>query len=69
MLTWDASMGVISWVADKSVHVTFYSLDYFQAAAAFTLYTILARFWAELAYTARHGSTSGRAGGGADQYR
>ncbi|CAM9099419.1 unnamed protein product [Ascophyllum nodosum] len=69
MLTWDASMGVISWVVDKSVHVTFYSLDYFQAAAAFTLYTILARFWAELAYTARHGSTSGRAGGGADQYR
>lgn len=49
--------------------VTFFSLDAILAATAFTLYAVVARFWADLAYTARQGTGTPRPLGGGDEYR
>lgn len=56
LFCWNQDSGVVSRVVDKEIRAVFFGLDYFQAAAAFTLFTILARFWAELACAARQGS-------------
>ena len=59
--------------ADSSVgkyfRVAFYSLDAILAATAFTLYAVVARFWADLAYAARQGTGTPRPIGGGDEYR
>lgn len=68
-VAWDAHKGVVRPTASAALRVTFYGLDSFHAAAAFTLYTIVARFWAELAYAARQGSGATRPIGGSDHYR
>ncbi|CAM9813376.1 unnamed protein product [Laminaria digitata] len=49
--------------------VTFFSLDAILAATAFTLYAVVARFWADLAYAARQGTGTPRPLGGGDEYR
>lgn len=40
--------------------MVFYGLDFFEAAAIFALFAIVARFWAELACAARQGSIISR---------
>lgn len=66
---WDARSGTVSRGLSKTHRALFFGLDYFQAATAFTLYTTVARFWAELAYAARQGMGSTRPIGGGDEYR
>lgn len=66
---WDAGVGVVRELLSEPVRVIFYALDFFEAAATFNLYTIVARFWAELACAARQGTIATRPLGGGDEYR
>lgn len=66
---WDAVQGTIRVVIADSTRVSFYALDFFEAAAIFNLYTIVARFWAELACAARQGTIATLPLGGGDEYR
>lgn len=49
--------------------IAFYSLDGILAATGFTLYAVVARFWADLAYASRQGTGTPRPIGGGDEYR
>lgn len=75
LFCWNQESGVVSRAVGKGIRAVFFGLDYFQAAAAFTLFTIVARFWAELACAARQGNAQSRSAGGgvgggnADDYR
>lgn len=66
---WDAGHGLVRVMLHNSVRVVFYSLGYFESAASYTLFTMVAKFWAELASAARQGTISARPLGGGDEYR
>lgn len=67
--SWDPRLGLVRSKLQESARVVFFGLDLFEAAAIFSLFTILARFWAELASSARQGVMSTRPLGGGDEYR
>lgn len=67
--SWDAGLGLVRKRLNNSMRALFYSLDFFEAAATFTLFTVVARFWAELASAARQGTLATRPLGGGDEYR
>lgn len=66
---WDAGHGLVRVMLHNSVRVIFYSLGYFESAASYTLFTMVAKFWAELASAARQGTIAARPLGGGDEYR
>lgn len=66
---WDAGTGLIRGIVHQSTRISFYSVGFFEAAAIFTLFTMVARFWAELASAARQRTISTRPLGGGDEYR
>lgn len=67
-IAWGA-YGNIDSAVGTGFRVAFYSLDAILAATAFTLYAVVARFWADLAYAARQGTGTPRPIGGGDEYR
>ncbi|CAM9125223.1 unnamed protein product [Hapterophycus canaliculatus] len=66
---WDLLHGTLDPSINITLRVAFYGTDFFLAATSFTLYTILARFWADLAFAARQGAGVSRSLGGGDEYR
>lgn len=66
---WDLLHGTLDPDISITLRVAFYGTDFFLAATSFTLYTILARFWADLAFAARQGAGASRPLGGGDEYR
>lgn len=57
--SWDLVHGRLDATISASLRLAFYGTDFLLAATSFTLYTVLARFWADLAFAARQG-TGGR---------
>ncbi|CAM9405717.1 unnamed protein product [Ectocarpus sp. 8 AP-2014] len=66
---WDLLHGTLDVSVSVALRVAFYGTDFFLAATTFTLYTILAKFWADLAFSARQGAGASRPLGGGDEYR
>ncbi|CAM9636731.1 unnamed protein product [Scytosiphon promiscuus] len=66
---WDLLHGTLDPSISITLRVAFYGMDFFLAATSFTLYTMLARFWADLAFAARQGVGASRPLGGGDDYR
>lgn len=66
---WDLLTGTLDHTVSMSLRLAFYGTDLFLAATTFTLYTTLARFWADLAFAARQRSGASRPMGGGDEYR
>lgn len=66
---WDLLHGTFDATAHILLRLGFYGADFLIAATSFTLYTTLARFWADLAFAARQRSGASRPMGGGDEYR
>ncbi|CAB1120474.1 unnamed protein product [Ectocarpus sp. CCAP 1310/34] len=66
---WDLLHGTLDVSVSLALRVAFYGTDFFLAATTFTLYTILAKFWADLTFSARQGAGASRPLGGGDEYR
>lgn len=66
---WDLLHGTLDVSVCAALRVAFYGTDFFLAATTFTLYTILAKFWADLAFSASQGAGASRPLGGGDEYR
>lgn len=67
--SWDLLHGTLDPNISTSLRLAFYGTDFLLAATSFTLYTVLARFWADLAFAARQGAGASRPMGGGDEYR
>lgn len=67
--SWDLRQGTLDPTISTSLRLAFYGTDFLLAATSFTLYTVLARFWADLAFAARQGAGASRPMGGGDEYR
>ncbi|CAM9623079.1 unnamed protein product [Pylaiella littoralis] len=66
---WDLLLGTLDPTVHMGLRLAFFGTDFLLAATSFTLYTTLARFWADLAFAARQRSGASRPMGGGDEYR